>query len=362
MCTAITMKTAEGETFFGRTMDFSYPIQPAVYVMPGNYQWNNALGTVRITNPYSFIGIGQESGMGILFADGVNEMGVGAAALYFPGYAAYGAVEEMTGDMGNGGRMSPGMGMGRQGEPGSSGRFSGNGTKPRIAAVEFLPFLLGSCDSVDRAARAAEAVELVGMADPVTGTIAPLHWMVADQSGRSVVIESTAEGVRVMENPVGVLTNSPDFPWQITNLRNYVEADPVQREAARWEEAELTPFGQGGGTSVLPGGFTPPARFVRAAFLKSHMPVPQDRTEAVGACFHVLENVSVPRGAVRTASGAEDYTRYTACLNTATGEYYIKTYENGQIRTARLEYPQARGTAPARVGFLDQEPEFFPLG
>ena len=39
MCTAITLHSNQGENFFGRTMDFSYPIEPGLYVIPRNYEW-----------------------------------------------------------------------------------------------------------------------------------------------------------------------------------------------------------------------------------------------------------------------------------------------------------------------------------
>ncbi|HBI05138.1 MAG TPA: penicillin amidase, partial [Paenibacillaceae bacterium] len=34
MCTAITLQSIQGENFFGRTMDFSHPIEPGLYIMP----------------------------------------------------------------------------------------------------------------------------------------------------------------------------------------------------------------------------------------------------------------------------------------------------------------------------------------
>ena len=52
--------------------------------------------------------------------------------------------------------------------------------------------------------------------------------------------------------------------------------------------------------------------------------------------FHILENLSIPRGAVVTSRGTDDYTQYTAVLNTADGSYAVRTYEDGRIRTARL--------------------------
>ncbi len=318
MCTVMTLKTADGSCLLGRTMDFSMELNPSVYIVPRNYQWINARNTAIVSNPYSFLGIGQETG-GLAFADGVNERGFAAAALYFPGYASY--QEEGT----------------------EKGRLP-------LAAWELTGFLLGRCETVGQAAALMDGIALMAVPDEVTGTAAPLHWLIADQSGRSMVIEPMEDGVHIMENPVGVLTNSPDFSWHMTNLRNYAGVSPAQPSGVRWGEADLTPFGQGGGSFPLPGGFTPPARFVRTVFERTHLPVPAGQAEGVMACFHVLEGVSIPRGSVKTDQGGEDYTQYTAVLDTSLGEYFFRSYDSSRITRARLTLERAAGRTPVCLG------------
>lgn len=305
MCTAITLQSGQGETFFGRNMDFSYDIDPHIYIVPSGYEWNNVLNMRKIRNRYRFIGIGQELEGLLGFFDGVNEMGFAAAALYFAGYARY--------------NTGP-----------------GNGQEESIASFEFLHYLLGNCANTEELKRLLKQVKITGLEDPVTRTVAPLHWIAADRGGNCVVIEQTDRGLEVFDNPIGVLANSPDFKWHMTNLRNYMEASPVQTEEAFWGDYRLTPFGQAGGTQILPGGYTSPARFVRTSYLKSFLPVPESRNEAVVSCFHIMESVTVPKGAVITSRNEYDYTRYTAFINTATCEYFFKTYDNIQVGTAGL--------------------------
>ncbi|WP_394524884.1 linear amide C-N hydrolase [Lacrimispora sp. JR3] len=305
MCTAITLQSKQGETFFGRNMDFSYDIEPHLYIVPSGYEWNNGLNGERIRNRYRFIGIGQELDGLLGFFDGVNEMGFAAAALYFAGYANY-----------------------------NSG--PGNDQQESIASFEFLHYILGRCSNVEELQQLLRRVKITGLEDPVTRTVAPLHWLAADKSGNCVVIEQTDNGLEVFQNPIGVLANSPDFKWHMTNLRNYMEASPVQTEEASWGGYRLTPFGQAGGTEILPGGYTSPSRFVRTSYLKSFIPVPENRNEAVISCFHIMESVTVPKGAVITSRNQYDYTRYTAFINTATCEYFFKTYDNIQLGTAGL--------------------------
>ncbi|QOX63749.1 choloylglycine hydrolase family protein [Anoxybacterium hadale] len=314
MCTAITLTTQQGETFFGRNMDFSYDIQPQLFIVPGGYVWNNVLDMSSLRNIYSFIGIGQALDGLLGFFDGVNEMGFTAAALYFAGYAQY------------------------ENQPDQ------HSSAEQIASFDFLHYMLGRCASVDDLYALRGRVSILGIPDPVTGSAAPLHWIAADRNGRCAVIELTEKGFEIYDNSIGVMANSPDFPWHMTNLRNYMEASPYQTDETYWGDIKLTPFGQAAGTSILPGGYTSPERFVRTAYLKTHLPPTENDLDAVISCFHVMESVTIPRGAVVTNRETFDYTKYTAFINTITCEYYFKTYDNLQIRTASLyEVPSQPG-------------------
>lgn len=310
MCTAITVQTPQREVYFGRTMDFSYQLEPELYFIPKGYEWKNLLNTHKIRNQYSFMGIGQDISR-IIFADGVNEMGFAAAMLYFPGYAVYDPIAS----------------------PDSRGLS--------ITALEVVSFLLGMCHSADHAASLLRSVRIVGAEDSVTHSIAPLHWIMADQSGKCLVAEKTADGLHIMENLIGVLANSPDLPWHLTNLRNYMNVTPDQPPEREWDSVKLTPFGQGGGTFGLPGDYTSPSRFVRTAWLKSHTPIPADRQAAVNTCFHIMNSVTIPKGAVMTSRGTPSYTQYTAFIDLSAKEYFFKTYDNSRITSAKL--PSASG-------------------
>ena len=70
--------------------------------------------------------------------------------------------------------------------------------------------------------------------------------------------------------------------------------------------------------------------------------------------FHILENLSIPRGAVVTSRGTDDYTQYTAVLNTADGSYAVRTYEDGRIRTARLTEQALSGSKAACLFALER--------
>ena len=316
MCTAITVQSLQGTSYIGRNMDFSYELQPHVYFTPRGYRWTNVVTGGEIRNAYSFMGIGQELDGVLGFFDGVNEHGFAAAALYFAGYARYDTAMQRA-------------------------------SAVQVASYDVLQYMLGQCESVDDLREQMETLYIIGMPDPLTRTVAPLHWIAADRTGQCVILEQTDRGVELFSNPVGVLANSPEFPWHMTNLRNYMETSPRQLEEAFWGGVRLTPFGQAGGTVPLPGGYTSPERFVRAAYLKTHSPMPETPEDAVISFFQIMKSVFIPKGAVVTARGTDDYTQYTALLNLCTGEYFFHTYDNLQL--TRVEFPIAAASPPTLV-------------
>jgi penicillin V acylase-like amidase (Ntn superfamily) len=320
MCTAMTLRSLDEGSYIGRNMDFSYDIQPHFYCVPQNYEWSNALTNEIMRDAYSFIGIGQALNGVLAFFDGVNEHGFAAAALYFAGYAHYDAAIRDC-------------------------------AATQIAAYDFLHYILGSCASLEDLCVQMNRIHIAGLADPLTQTAAPLHWIAADQSGRCVVLEKTKKGVELFNNRIGVLANSPDFRWHMTNLRNYMQASPHQAEEKVWGDVTLTPFGQAGGTVPLPGGYTSPERFVRTAYLKTHIPKPDSPKSACVSFFQVMKSVSIPKGAVLTARGTDDYTQYTACIDMNNREYFFNTYDNLQIK--RAGFPAVK-TASATLVDLGQ--------
>jgi choloylglycine hydrolase len=302
-------------------MDFSYSIEPSLYVVYKDHVWYNALNMNRISDNYSFIGIGQESDGMLGFFDGVNERGFAAATLFFAGYAKY---DTQMKDM----KRQP------------------------VASVDFLHYILGKCGSVEELEELLQHIALFGLPDPVTQAVAPLHWIAADRSGKCVIIEQTDKGLELFQNPIGVMANSPDFQWHMTNLRNYMNVTPTQISEAYWGGIQLRPFGQAAGTMLLPGGYTSPERFVRAAYQKTHIQVPRNSAEAIITCFHIMESVSIPNGAVLTDRNTYDYTKYIAFVNTNTCEYFFKTYNNSQITTAGLWDNYKYSAQPICLGTL----------
>ena len=151
---------------------------------------------------------------------------------------------------------------------------------------------------------------------------------------------------------MGIMANSPDFHWHMTNLRNYMNASPTQTSEAIWGKIQLKPFGQAGGTMQLPGGYTSPERFVRTAYQKTHIQTPKDRAEAIISCFHIMESVSISKGVVTTDRHTYDYTKYISFMNTNTCEYFFKTYDNSEITSVSLWDNYNNSSRPLLLGKL----------
>lgn len=99
----------------------------------------------------------------------------------------------------------------------------------------------------------------------------------------------------------------------------------------KFGQFEATAFSQGTGTSGLPGGFTPPERFIRAAFFKEHIAEAVNEAEAVSNAHHILNTVRISKGLVITANDAIDYSQYVGTMCNETLAYYYQSYDEQQL-------------------------------
>ena len=173
-----------------------------------------------------------------------------------------------------------------------------------LAPWELGVFLLGTCSDVKEAVAAAKNVRVGEVVQKDMGFVPPVHYILTDASGKSVVLEYVGGELKIHENPLGVMSNSPTFDWHMTNLSNYVNMTVSNVPKIDLGGKEIKGLGQGSGMLGLPGDFTPPSRFVRAvAFSKSALPVETAR-EGVLQAFHILNQFDIPKGAARGSSMA----------------------------------------------------------
>jgi choloylglycine hydrolase len=283
-----------------------------VFVPKGKNTTLNYSGDSKRTN-YSCLGMGIRIDDTIALFDGINESGLMGALLYFPEYAhySYNVVEG----------------------------------KDNLAPDHVISYVLGQYKNLAEVEQAFKnKINIVKQKEPLKNfrIVLPLHYIFSDGTGKSVIIEPQEDGIHVITDSIGVMTNSPDYTWHERNLRNYLTVNSMQHEPIQFLGKTLRPFGQGSGVFGLPGGYTPVDRFVRVAFLKQNSFQPRTETEAITLSHHILESVSIPRGVVRKEdndgfAGKIDYTNYSAYMCSESHVYYYSTYGNQRIRCVQLD-------------------------
>lgn len=306
MCTSISW--TKGDHYFGRNLDLEGSFGEGVAVAPRNLDWKfKKVPTPRLKK--AMIGMAIVRDDFPLFYDAVNENGLSMSGLNFPKNAVY---------------LKP--------QP----------KKYNLAPYEFIPYVLLTCKNL---AEARELVKEVNLIDEPFGKglpLTPLHFMISDKAG-CIVAEPTAEGLKIYEDPVGVLTNNPPFPMQLQRLNDYLNLTPYEPVNRFAESVELSVYSRGMGALGLPGDSSSPSRFARAVFARANAVAGDGEEGAVGAFFHMLENVAMVRGCVRLKENVYEETVYSSCCNTDKGIYYYTTYGNQAITAVDMHRADLEG-------------------
>lgn len=294
MCTAITYKT--NCHYFGRTLDLEYSYNETVTITPRFYPFHFR-NSSRIDYHYAIIGMATVANGYPLYYEASNEVGLSVAGLNFPENAHY---------------------------------FPKKEGKDNIAPFEFIPWILSKSDSVKQARKLLENLNLVDIPFNDEFPLSPLHWIISDKN-ESITVESTEEGLKVFDNPVGVLTNNPTFDYHMLHLATFMHLSPKPAENKLSDKINLEKFSRGMGAIGLPGDCSSQSRFVRAAFTKLNSVSESGEKESVNQFFHILSSVEQVRGTVKADDGRDVITVYSSCCNTDKGIYYYTTYENRSI-------------------------------
>ena len=168
-------------------------------------------------------------------------------------------------------------------------------------------------------------------------------------------VESVKAGLKIYDNPVGVLTNNPPFDRQLFRLNDYRALSPRLPENCFAPGLELKAYSFGMGTLGLPGDLTSTSRFVRAAFTRLHSVTEETEQASVSQFFHIMGTVSQTRGCCDTGEGGLEFTQYTSCCNADKGIYYYTTYENRQITAVDLRRENLDGSKLVSYPLIRQE-------
>lgn len=308
MCTAISYKTKDH--YFGRNLDLDYSLDENVIVMPRNFPFAFRYADSP-EKSFSLIGAGIVREGVPLFYDATNEKGLSMAGLSFAGNAFYNSLSEKL---------------------------------CNVAPFELIPWVLVQCRSVGEARELLEGTNVADLDFSDKLPAAELHWLISDEK-ENLVLECTKEGMKLYNNPLGVLTNNPPFPFHLFHLSNFMSLSNQPPVNNFCKSLDLAEYSRGMGAIGLPGDLSSSSRFVRAAFNKMNSVYSNSELKRVSQFFHLLYSVYQTRGAVQLKTGAYEYTVYTCCCNTKKGIYYYTTYNNGTINAVDMRKESLDGDA-----------------
>ncbi len=328
-CTGLGIQAQDGGMVTGRTLEFGADPQSHIVVFPAGTEFTGTVpsGTgLQFKSKYGFAGangFGPQDAM----IDGLNEKGLYVGLFYFPGCAKY---MEAT---------------------------SENNAKG-LAPWEFGTWALANFSTVDEVRAAIPGIAVVPTYLKTLQEVPPAHYKIQDAEGNCIVVEPTNGQLHVYDNPVWAMANSPEFPWHLTNLNNYLDLSSAYPANKTIRGLNLAPFGMGGGLIGLPGDFTPPSRFVRMVIYLQNLPPQETTAKAVKTAFHLLNNFDLPPGSnnppAGTAESYSDYTSWTTVSDLKNLQFNWKTFGDQRVRFIDLKKVLAKGSNPLTMDMGDQ--------
>lgn len=310
MCTSVSVISEDGTHVMGRTMDW-YDLYVKPMYIPREYQWKSAFDNKKYTNKYAIVGGGFQDNNYIDLSDGVNECGLMAQKLTFSNGAQL--VDDKHDD------------------------------KIQLEAYEFVTYILGNFSSVTEVEENIEKIEL--MSNVINNTKhggSELHFSLSDESGRNIVVEPSQHPMRIIDNPLGVVTNMPKFERQLAKLENYMEfTDEFKENSIKYGKFHVT-TGKLGGKKTPPGSYSPSQRFIRASYLKELVDKPKTRDEAASLAFGILDTVSIPKSKAHRPT----YTVYRAVTVSEDRTYYYQANGQATVSGIKLDEELIQNTEP----------------
>lgn len=295
MCTCISINS-----YFGRNMDITHSFNERIIITPRNYIINYKVESPSIVH-YAIIGIGNVTNNYPLYADAINEHGLGVAALNFPYFSYY---------------------------------HKQNKDKINLAPYELILYILSNFKNVKEVKEKINLINLVNINFSMNLKNTPLHYMVSDNI-ESIVIESTKNGINIYNNPFNILTNSPPFSYHKENIKNYLNLHNKDSINVINKSLKLNPISFGLGAFGLPGDYSSTSRFIKGFFIKSFLDFNKDEYYNIIQFYNCLDSIKMIKGCVYTKHGYE-YTRYTSIYNLSKGILYYKTYDDYRIYSMNL--------------------------
>ncbi|WOC15080.1 linear amide C-N hydrolase [Pseudochrobactrum sp. MP213Fo] len=305
-CTSLLLHTTDGSGVYARTMEFAFELKSNALMIPRQYQLSStgADGKTGMKWQGKYAAVGLNAFGVTALVDGMNEKGLAGGILYFPELAGY---------------------------------ADGTKTDPdkSLAPWDVLSWILTNYATVEDVKAAINNITIIDVKQPDMGFAPPVHYTLHDASGASLVIEPVDGKLKIYDNPVGVMTNSPAFDWHMTNLRNYLKISAIDAEPLKIDGLTLSPLGQGSGLIGVPGDPTPPSRFIRATAYTLAVEKQASGTDSVRLAEHIINNFDIPKGWIQLNNDAKaplEYTQWSSIADLKNQKYYVKMYDDQVLR------------------------------
>lgn len=319
-CTDFRLSATDGTLLITRSMEFGQDLQSNLRSSPRGRLFTT-------TTPNNKPGLSWNAKYGYVFVDGfnidasfdgMNEAGLTFEYLYLPGETEYQTIPE---------------GKDAQAIPYS----------------QFGDWVLANFKSIDEVKAALNSIYVSNQIIPQIGNATlPAHASIYDSSGKGIVVEFYNNKINVYEH-IGIMTNSPKYDWHVTNLRNYINLSPDNPDPVVQKGMTYTSLGQGTGAVGLPGDASPPSRFVKIAFMLKNVNKAKNKDELINLAEHIINNVDLPSGFVRSQSEGKtitDTTQWVVFKDITHKKFYYRTYKDMTLQMLDMDKVNFSEKAP----------------
>jgi penicillin V acylase-like amidase (Ntn superfamily) len=344
-CTTMMMQDAKGNAYEARTMEWGGALPDALNYFPSGSQVQSETpdGKQGMTfkTKYGFVGVSfkhmSPNAKQPPFAEGANDQGLSLSLNAFFGAS----VPPVDSD-----------------------------DSKVLSALDFGVWALGNFQNVAQVKQALANKEVSIWLPPLAlvGNIkAPFHFALWDKTGAGIVVEFSNGKVNVYDNPVGVMTNGPEFPWHLENLNNYAQLSNVDRNSGTFGSLKVNPPDGGNALAGLPSTQIASGRFVKAAFFTNYVRKAKTPAEAIQTLSHVINNFDRPydlsidpegsnaeaANAVKGSAGAVgEVTLFTTMNDLAQNQFYIRPINS--INFSKIDIPKLASVKEFKKISLDQ--------
>lgn len=275
-CTTLIIKDKQGATYQGRTMEFTeFPFYVNYFPKLTKFISRAPKGKtgLEFVAKYAFIGVSGTNNdpQEAFITDGVNSGGLTIAVNAF-----------------------------------NEGKLPIVSKTKVLAATNLGSWILSQFSTVSEVKIALEKQQIWQSSALFTQEKFPFHVAVSDRYGKSIVIEYINGKQIIHDNPVGALTNGPDFNWHLTNLNNYAALSNVGTAHASLNGHPIKAVDIGGNLLGLPSDDMSSGRFVRAAFYSNYAQKP-DQSNAIAVLGKIMNKFDRIKGVTTDKDGIIEF-------------------------------------------------------